>query len=682
MQYSRYYHILNVAKVYDYPELTKTNKGFTSGLYTEGRFQSDLSKKSKAKSKLKLLMQKCEANNINLALSYAYPQNIQKQATDRYTVSIEELIEMAKSIFSPERVKVNQIKHSHTNHKNSSRKPVIEYLLLCGKNKKQVQQYDIPSAKKNIQKIKPTNRNPIYNTHLYWSQKSYNIIDSLIESFTKPGDIIFDPFMGSGVTILEAIKKEYNRNAVGCDINEMPIFIVRTILDYSFMPGLEDEIKKISENILSLNKYYKIKCIECDSNAIIERIVFDKPNRNSNVVSIKSINIECNNCNKYTLNTEVQQYSADMFKKYNYKNIDENFKYIKNSKIAIIENDRITNIFTPRNLKVIDEILTIANKESCEVNNVIKYVLMSVLHQLKITDTRSNSQWPLWTPKKNCVERNVIILFEKKLLNYIKAIKKIKSTYIKESLVSKFSDIKNGNAYILHKPSQLITDDELPNNTVDLIITDPPYLEQVLYSEYMQLYAPILGLDFNLKDEIVVSSGENRNKTKDNYYSLLKEVFTLCRDKLKKNKLMCLYFHDSNLDVWYRLIKILYELGFDFKGQVHIKKNSTLKNIISPRKSLNGDSLLFFHNTKIDRILTGGNESIKEIETNIVKEAKYLISNYASMTTTDLYDNGLMEVLISNGWLQKMSSKYKSLIDVFEKHLHWDKSLGKWYIAE
>ena len=52
MQYSRYYHLLNVAAKYEYPELTVTKNGYTKGLYTEGRYQSKLSQRSSAKQSL------------------------------------------------------------------------------------------------------------------------------------------------------------------------------------------------------------------------------------------------------------------------------------------------------------------------------------------------------------------------------------------------------------------------------------------------------------------------------------------------------------------------------------------------------------------------------------------------------------------------------------------------------
>ena len=59
MQYSRYYHLLNVAAKYEYPELTVTKNGYTKGLYTEGRYQSKLSQRSSAKQSLENLINFC-----------------------------------------------------------------------------------------------------------------------------------------------------------------------------------------------------------------------------------------------------------------------------------------------------------------------------------------------------------------------------------------------------------------------------------------------------------------------------------------------------------------------------------------------------------------------------------------------------------------------------------------------
>ena len=110
----------------------------------------------------------------------------------------------------------------------------------------------------------------------------------------------------------------------------------------------------------------------------------------------------------------------------------------------------------------------------------------------------------------------------------------------------------------------IITESDINDESVQLIITDPPYLGQVAYSEYMQLYKPFLNLDFNIVDEIVVSSAPSRNKDEEDYFYLLENVFEICSHKLKDSGMFCMYFHDSNLDVWDKIIGILskYHLKF------------------------------------------------------------------------------------------------------------------------
>jgi len=55
----------------------------------------------------------------------------------------------------------------------------------------------------------------IYALHKYWSKKPYNIIRDFIKRYTKPGEIVLDPFCGSGISITEAIIT--NRKAIGID---------------------------------------------------------------------------------------------------------------------------------------------------------------------------------------------------------------------------------------------------------------------------------------------------------------------------------------------------------------------------------------------------------------------------------------------------------------------------------
>lgn len=673
MQYSRYYHLLNVAAKYDYPELTKTNAGYTKGLYTEGRYQSKLSQRGSAKKQLESLISYCSTAKVNLALSYAYPENVETQATDRYTISIDDLILLAHTYYGTSRVSIVTQSYNHANHRNSSQKKVLEYLILCGD--KNINRFNIENLKSRLSQITPSKNNPMYNSHMYWSQKSYNICDELISSLSLPGDIIFDPFLGSGVTTLEAINSTLNRKAIGCDVNDMPIYISKTLLSINGIDNISSTLDDFIAKIQSLNTYYSTKCPYCNNNGIISKVIFDKPTRTGSEFIIKTINYSCK-CTK----KGIKNGSSDDLKKLTtcppFKNINTT-SLLYNSKIAVTEHDDIKNIFTGRNLTILDEILSIINDYKEDYQNILKYILMSILHLCKITDKHSNSQWPLWIPKTDCVEKNIVDIYTKKIKKFLSVIPFMANNYDNSKLVSSFNELSDNTCFLMKKGSQLITDEDIPAASVDLIITDPPYLEQVLYSEYMQLYKPFINLDYNLEDEIIVSSAPSRNKNRDDYFNLLEQVFHMCSNKLKYNHYLCLYFHDCNLNVWDKLITILEKNCFRFVSQMHIDKTVTLKNIISPKKSLNGDSILVFIKDS-SPIIHHATEDISEIEYNIIRQSKYMVKQCSSLSTPELYDNGLMEVLIQNGWLHELSNKYSSLVTIFEKHLKWNTCTSKW----
>lgn len=677
MQYSRYYHLLNIAAQYNYPEPTIINGKFTKGLYTEGRNQSILSKKTTAKEVLQKLFDFCLKHDIFLALSYAYPKNENKQKTDRYTVSIEELVEMAKNTFGSKKIQIEQESYKHANHRNSSTKEVFEYLILCGQEIHK-SDYDLIKLKKELKMLVPTSKNPIYNTHLYWSQKSYNVIDSLIYNLSKKNDIIFDPFMGSGVTLLEAIQNKYSRSAIGCDVNEMPRFIVNSIVNNIQKNDLQQIFEKFNHKLIELETYYKTKCPKCNSEGYISKVVFDKPIRTENQFLIKAISYTCPVCGKSNKEADKEDYSK--FCEIKCNNFVANQKLMQNSKIAVGEFDTISDLFTPRNFSVLNEI--VGYIKNSKDRDILNYLLMSIIHLAKITDTHSNSQWPLWIPKSNCVEKNVIELIKKRMSGLLTCKAYISNNYSKSCIVESFDKLKPNGALVLTKGSQYINNDEVPDNSVSLIITDPPYMDQVLYSEYMQLYQPFIGLDFNIDDEIIVSPAVERKRDKDEYFLLLNNVFAMCRNKLKENHLMCLFFHDSNLEVWVKLIDILEANGFRFISQEHIKKSKTVKNILSPKKSLNGDAILFFENTR--KKLPKPQTSLlpNEIEHFVFLEAKKLLEKHGDLSTPELYDMGIMEMLIENGWLTQISTKYKTLVDIFENHFIWKRESGKWHLQE
>ncbi len=67
-----------------------------------------------------------------------------------------------------------------------------------------------------------------FGVHGYFTKQAWNIVDAYIKNYSKPGDLVLDPFGGSGVTAVEAMMN--NRKAISIDINPMAIFIVQSLI--------------------------------------------------------------------------------------------------------------------------------------------------------------------------------------------------------------------------------------------------------------------------------------------------------------------------------------------------------------------------------------------------------------------------------------------------------------------
>lgn len=68
---------------------------------------------------------------------------------------------------------------------------------------------------------------PMHLMHKYWARKDWYAVRACIEHYTRPGDIVLDPFCGSGVTVAEALITE--RRALGIDLNPMATFITEMV---------------------------------------------------------------------------------------------------------------------------------------------------------------------------------------------------------------------------------------------------------------------------------------------------------------------------------------------------------------------------------------------------------------------------------------------------------------------
>jgi len=77
--------------------------------------------------------------------------------------------------------------------------------------------------------IKADTHTPEYLMHKYWARKPHNVISESISSLTTEGNIVIDPFCGSGVILREGAL--LGRNCYGFDLNPSAVLISSVLLD-------------------------------------------------------------------------------------------------------------------------------------------------------------------------------------------------------------------------------------------------------------------------------------------------------------------------------------------------------------------------------------------------------------------------------------------------------------------
>src|SRR4051812_5195643 len=79
--------------------------------------------------------------------------------------------------------------------------------------------YDLVTDSNDVrafhQPITTTKATAIYNMHTYWSKKPHDAIQRYIRHYTSPGELVLDPFCGSGTTALAALLEK--RCAIAID---------------------------------------------------------------------------------------------------------------------------------------------------------------------------------------------------------------------------------------------------------------------------------------------------------------------------------------------------------------------------------------------------------------------------------------------------------------------------------
>ena len=647
--YSRYYHILNTLCLYDYPSLSINHqtKKLSVGRYREGRAVSDFGKKAKALNAFEKLIDVCSNSGAWLMISYS----------DNSIVDIKTLQELAEKKYD---VTIKKVELHHSNQGRLSMSKVDEYIFIC--SPKNVTK-SIEENLNEIKSLKPVVDNPAGMMHNYMARKPYNVVSELINRFCPVDGCVYDPMFGSGTTLIEASK--LGRRSVGTDINSLAYKLcyvslkkwdlvrINSLID-DFVNNVKRECEKIYSFIEEGEERILERChFDQGENCLIPKMYWYKRVTNGKISGRKKSEVSP---------SFMEEYSS--YSTYVPRNIEDS-KLVPNSRIAIGDNDTVYKYFCYRNLKALDSILDkLKLYRDVYGYEVLELIVSSSINLIKLSDKKASSQLPYWLPKINVTSRNAVIILEQKAKVFKEGL-----TYLSNNCKFFLNEESNDNNIIIQNvAAQMVPRSILADNTIDLVLTDPPYTDQVPYLEYSQLWYKIMNWKDSMEDdmnsELVVSDAPSRCKDISNFNSIFEKIIQRIVPSIKENGYFIIFYHSFDLTSWSHILTLMHKNGLKYCGQVpSATPRKSFKTVMTPKGTLNGNYIVVFQKKKnCENIIFNG--TLSDAEALAISCARRIISKNGFATSQDIYDQGMLKESFELGYLPILAKKYSSFIDI------------------
>lgn len=143
---------------------------------------------------------------------------------------------------------------------------------------------------------------------------------------------------------------------------------------------------------------------------------------------------------------------------------------------------------------------------------------------------------------------------------------------------------------------------DLPDRSIDVVVTDPPYFDNVMYSELSDFFYTWLRLALKdqypefepeltpKKEEIVKAPG--RGKDSKSYLAGMTRVFRECHRVLKDDGLLIFTFHHKDDEAWAVVLRALLDAGFYISATYPVHSEMKLSVHILGQESVEYDAII------------------------------------------------------------------------------------------
>ena len=462
---------------------------------------------------------------------------------------------------------------------------------------------------------------PIYNAHSYHTKVPPKAIEPYILNYTQSGDLILDPFCGSGMTGIAALRN--NRKVILIDLSPAATFIAYNyctpVNALEFHNAVEGILKKVKDE---MDWLYETRCRKCNSKAKIEYTILSDIFRHGcgkefalwdvavdketgkvkkefqcpgcRVVVTKNrlkridtkpvrVNYRCpkhgrreNDISEFDIERlrDIEERWVNKISKElwypNYR-MPEGDESRRNDKIGMTH---IHHFYTTRNLwalarlwKEINQFKGIHNVKSW-LNFSFNSIIILCSKMSRFGKRTGNVSGTLYVPSL-IKDLTVDKILYRKIYGPKGLMRALKVYNFSNQVITNYLNVSTQSATNLHN----ILDD-----SIDYIFTDPPFGSNLMYSELNFLWEAWFGWFTDNKDEAIIN--KSQGKGINEYKELMAKSFSEMYRVLKPGRFLTMVFHNSQKEVWDAIQIGLKEGGFDIISvNVLDKKQRSFKGV-------------------------------------------------------------------------------------------------------
>jgi len=418
-------------------------------------------------------------------------------------------------------------------------------------------------------------------------RKPHNVIHECIDKLTDEGDVVIDPFCGSGVTIREGAL--LGRKCYGFDLNPAAVLISKVLLNppsaEKFVEAFEKIYDKVYARLGFLYQTQDGKHVRYLAHRIIAKCECGETVLQTHCEK-KGKKFFCPHCNKVVrfnleslVDTEIFNVVIDGDKSYvpNKTEIDRqkdlslyidktidtsnyDFYFPENRRILAFKGIKTSSFFTARNYYILslfaNEIWSIENETIRDCALLLLTATVAQCSRLIANRNNLSTGGPAWSvpgfwiPQEH-LESNPFVHIRARLSKFKKALETLEKSPAKVD-----AEIIKGNSL------DLLNNDIFSDLKADLIFLDPPYGDSVPYTEFSNIWNSFLKSIPSSDEDISVSDRIEKTKAWNNYSDKLNQYMACFTQHLTKKGKLLITFNNNDIRAWYALIASLQNNGF------------------------------------------------------------------------------------------------------------------------